>query len=439
MAVISVDVMEETMNAPDVTVPPKEIKSQEKAGLKPDMPPRTPMKPVAAKLEDNVDLPVVAAPEQAKTDSAEISPSDNLELAAVEQSAVANSPIANASAPPVSNPALPDADKSPEPEAVIPEPQVSKTEPALEPSPAITPSEPERKVDDLAKNDENEAVQTAQAVSDNADKADTSVNEPVAVPAQPQVENVKSTPSMAPVSTPVKRDKRGARKKNAPVKKTLDEGLVASIENVGSNSMPSVYQYGLSLNKAATPDTLRSSDSPLIPPPPPRLNDIEIALMLPAEATDIKARFYRREHPMDSISPAKRKDLDLPNAEYSEQSADKGRRQMTYSVPAAAKGTYVMLIEHEGNDSHGMEERIILYAGKPGKRNKAYTDVVEGVGRSRRLFIFPEAVFWDDDKWFSGYAESSDTITRFNSETGLVWKELRVDLDGDDSNATQVK
>jgi hypothetical protein len=39
--------------------------------------------------------------------------------------------------------------------------------------------------------------------------------------------------------------------------------------------------------------------------------------------------------------------------------------------------------------------------------------------------LMPEGIFWDDDNYFSGNLEDSDSITKFNSDTGLVWKEYK--------------
>ncbi len=36
----------------------------------------------------------------------------------------------------------------------------------------------------------------------------------------------------------------------------------------------------------------------------------------------------------------------------------------------------------------------------------------------------PEAVFWDDGDYFTGEIEGPDSVTKFNDETGLVWKEF---------------
>ena len=40
--------------------------------------------------------------------------------------------------------------------------------------------------------------------------------------------------------------------------------------------------------------------------------------------------------------------------------------------------------------------------------------------------LMPEGVIWEDEKAFTGSMEDSDSITKFNTETGLVWKEPKI-------------
>lgn len=39
--------------------------------------------------------------------------------------------------------------------------------------------------------------------------------------------------------------------------------------------------------------------------------------------------------------------------------------------------------------------------------------------------LMPDGIAWDDDAAFTGTMEDSDSITKFNADTGLVWKEYR--------------
>jgi hypothetical protein len=49
------------------------------------------------------------------------------------------------------------------------------------------------------------------------------------------------------------------------------------------------------------------------------------------------------------------------------------------------------------------------------------------VGNNERIarVLMPEGIVWEDDSAFSGSMEDSDSVTKFNSATGLVWKEYR--------------
>ncbi len=39
--------------------------------------------------------------------------------------------------------------------------------------------------------------------------------------------------------------------------------------------------------------------------------------------------------------------------------------------------------------------------------------------------LMPEGIFWDDNNYFTGNLEDSDSITKFNTDTGLIWKEYK--------------
>ena len=61
----------------------------------------------------------------------------------------------------------------------------------------------------------------------------------------------------------------------------------------------------------------------------------------------------------------------------------------------------------------GSGERI----AKLGARTVSGTTVLVKV-------LMPEAIIWDDESAFSGTLEDSDSETKFNTETGLFWKEF---------------
>jgi hypothetical protein len=65
-----------------------------------------------------------------------------------------------------------------------------------------------------------------------------------------------------------------------------------------------------------------------------------------------------------------------------------------------------------------------LFEGKAGERIKEFRTI--GLSPNAVLqfkFVLPEAVFWDDEDYFTGTLEDSYTLTKFNDKTGLIWKE----------------
>jgi hypothetical protein len=56
-------------------------------------------------------------------------------------------------------------------------------------------------------------------------------------------------------------------------------------------------------------------------------------------------------------------------------------------------------------------------------KNLGRRTVADGALLAR--ILMPEGIFWDDESSFSGTLEDSDSVTRFNTETGLVWREFQ--------------
>ena len=91
-------------------------------------------------------------------------------------------------------------------------------------------------------------------------------------------------------------------------------------------------------------------------------------------------------------------------------------------IEKARPGVYTFTVE----PANGMETiafTMKLYDGT------AHTNIKElgkqALVRKKVLckILMPEGIFWDDEDRFSGVVEDSRTITKFNHESGLVWKE----------------
>jgi hypothetical protein len=95
-----------------------------------------------------------------------------------------------------------------------------------------------------------------------------------------------------------------------------------------------------------------------------------------------------------------------------------------FSVAKAGKGIYTFFMENKGERPCEADVNFVLYGGDKGGRIKTYEGlrILPGSALTFR-FLLPQAIFWDDADAFTGSIESSDSITKFNYDTGLVWKE----------------
>jgi hypothetical protein len=103
------------------------------------------------------------------------------------------------------------------------------------------------------------------------------------------------------------------------------------------------------------------------------------------------------------------------------ESADKG---MVFSVVNAEKGIYTFTMVNTGEMTYDVTVAFRLFEGDNKERIKKYNALsILPEGMLIFKFILPDAVFWDDEEYFSGSIEDSDSITKFNYDTGLIWRE----------------
>ena len=99
-----------------------------------------------------------------------------------------------------------------------------------------------------------------------------------------------------------------------------------------------------------------------------------------------------------------------------------------FSVTKSDEGIYTFVIENRNMVPYNIEVVFVLYGGQKRERIKKISAVsVPPSSMLRFMFVLPDTVFWDDEKFFTGSIEDSDSITKFNDETGFVWKEGKDD------------
>ena len=149
--------------------------------------------------------------------------------------------------------------------------------------------------------------------------------------------------------------------------------------------------------------------------------DIKVEVFLKkADSTGISSSLYKKPHPSDEgYGRPDQKAVDLV-----EESETGGK--IIFSVAKAEKGIYTFVMKNTGETLQKTSLMIRLLEGKKGARNRKFETInLKPHAELTVKFILPEGIFWDDESYFTGSIESSESITKFNDTTGVVWKEQK--------------
>ena len=94
-------------------------------------------------------------------------------------------------------------------------------------------------------------------------------------------------------------------------------------------------------------------------------------------------------------------------------------------VEITEEGIYSLVV-HPGNEKQGAAELVLkIRESRPGASTKKLgSRKIDGTSEVARV-LMPEGILWNDDSYFTGDMEDADSITKFNSETGLMWREYK--------------
>lgn len=92
-------------------------------------------------------------------------------------------------------------------------------------------------------------------------------------------------------------------------------------------------------------------------------------------------------------------------------------------IETTREGIYVFSAETgEGNKARATFTLTAFEAGPWEKRADLGTRTITGKAVLSKI-LMPDAILWDDDAAFSGVMEDSESVVKFNTKTGLYWKE----------------
>lgn len=143
------------------------------------------------------------------------------------------------------------------------------------------------------------------------------------------------------------------------------------------------------------------------------------------DISNISMHLLKNPHPK-SNQKGKRVEVTLLEGKKEAHSGDKSTVKRAFSVLRTAEGAYTFIVKNEENAAYETDLAFLIFQGKKGERTKNFRAVRLSPQTSVRFkFLLPEAIFWDDEEYFSGKIENSETMTKFNEKTGIVWKEIK--------------
>lgn len=144
-----------------------------------------------------------------------------------------------------------------------------------------------------------------------------------------------------------------------------------------------------------------------------------------AEMSSVLLQLFKKAHPMVNRKDDSEKQKKVGVLEEKEETHIAGILGVKRVFLAKAeKGIYTFVIINKDEKAYEADVVFRLFEGKEGERIKEFKTV--GLPPDAVIqfkFILPEALFWDDEYYFTGAIESSNTLTKFSEKTGLIWKE----------------
>jgi hypothetical protein len=159
----------------------------------------------------------------------------------------------------------------------------------------------------------------------------------------------------------------------------------------------------------------------------PQPIDIQVILELAASCGDIRLKALKGDHPQSrGYAPFKTPaEINASPVEYRNSSPYLAK---ALAIEKAESGVYTIQLGSlsapsvTACDSHLV---VILYGFD---RSRIRTKVFQASTASPWItarFLMPQGLFWDDDDWTTGQIEDGRSVTKFNTDQGIIWKEKK--------------
>jgi len=180
------------------------------------------------------------------------------------------------------------------------------------------------------------------------------------------------------------------------------------------------------IEKPAAPEV---KQAPQLPPPPPQtiyqpsvVGDLKLII---TGDVNIKVEVFFKPFPKNHRSkPLTRWEAEnrrsvLPQLVRTKEKVHEAVVEIT------EEGIYSIVVRPTGGKEGTAELVLKILESRPGATTKNLgSRKIDGTVEVARG-LMPEGILWNDDSYFTGDMEDADSITKFNSETGLMWREYK--------------
>ena len=159
---------------------------------------------------------------------------------------------------------------------------------------------------------------------------------------------------------------------------------------------------------------------------PPLAGDLKIEVTGPEEILKtVKISVTFREYPKSRHNRPMTKANARNFQTLTPKKARIAKNTLQAVIEVAEEGVYEFLNLSDPASPGEAAFSIKIYENSGRAKTKSAGTRKFGTKGSIAKVLMPEGILWDDDSAFSGSMEDSESITKFNSESGLTWKEYR--------------
>ena len=159
---------------------------------------------------------------------------------------------------------------------------------------------------------------------------------------------------------------------------------------------------------------------------PPLTGDLKLEVTATADALKgIKISVTFREFPKERRNRPMLKGEARRFQTLAPKIAKTAGNTLALVIVSSLEGIYEFRNISETADTTEADFRIIIHENSPKPKTKPVgTHKISARGSIAKVMM-PEGILWDDETAFSGSLEDSESLTKFNTETGLTWKEYK--------------